>query len=1084
MASGWSGLALGSFGIGVAKALEPDNVMKLDAMASKIRENQIAKDVDDEEKKLKDENLQKIAQSLHQQDSSFLNEAAGGDETNTIVKPESYDYKNYSKRAEEKYNRSQFPGMDSAKRMISIGQKMMRYDPAKGMAYSAQGNALASQIHQTQMKEIAQQMLAGVPPSKWAPRLAPFMDAKYNPENVDIGELDGEQGVFFGKQSDGKSDPRSFASYAQLSWLAGPEYANIARQWGNTGQLNSGNVSDFFNQGGSNARVKGTASAIEKENGNNPGFALVSKNPNNKLNLPNTIGKDFASLVREAITGTANASVKENFQNVTLVTSENAPRITSQMNDAIFRIGFDAVGYYGSGYNARNNPKLEEVLNSGSPGEKAKLLNNYTIKPAVMEYLLQNPETKEAKEMLAHIANGYIQRVTGVEIVDAAGRTSVGEVYAFNPSKIYNDLVNSMQKLQSNSKDGAPAYEFDPKTLRKPISTDPQGRQQLANYYKNLLTTEQLAADPMIISRMVMESFQRNDIGILDQNDTKKKEETSTSNLPKPSDSQAAIGKKPLTPEERDARPVSTSDIVSQVIRDSGVTPKVKPTIDIATNQLNWVNFTQAGDTRTTSERIVESLNGVPVEGKPGFLNIQTGKNVGVTFDSNTNTLWIPSLKMWVDKDFHAMNSNKDGNKQFLGFANAVGAKVGKVRLGMADPSKEDLAIHKKVFEQIGSTESRGTVRSIGVNLGDGFETLIPTIYKDNDGVSRLHSDEDAILRAKNTGEHLGKFSGVEDANSFARVLSRESEKIMKNLPGAKPVNQTKATINMGIAFGRDTLKTAFNASILPYRIGYEFWKNMGQAPSNPNATKEIVESWDDDTKGIYDALKLVAKNISDLPVVGAGVKTAKTNFVFPKKDESNFVKKLRENRKRRIEVGGVGYQAGIGKPKDVDTLNMTVADVNTPDGKAAYQNPIEPVLDKSPLYTGANGETKLTPEMFAIAQALLTKTYPGVYVPPEFAVAQLIQEGGFVVGSKPHRTNNPFNLGNTDDGSIKKFDSIQEAINAYYLQLGKTYLMGSNYEELLKDGGYKNQRGERYATDPNYETRLRAVNKSLFGSK
>ena len=195
-------------------------------------------------------------------------------------------------------------------------------------------------------------------------------------------------------------------------------------------------------------------------------------------------------------------------------------------------------------------------------------------------------------------------------------------------------------------------------------------------------------------------------------------------------------------------------------------------------------------------------------------------------------------------------------------------------------------------------------------------------------------------------------------------------------------------------------------------------------------------------------------------------------------------MKKLRENRERRIQVGRVGYQAGIGKPEDANTLSMTVVDVSTERGKVDYGKPIEPLLDNSPLYKGLNGETKLTAEMFANAQALLSKTYPGTYVPPEFAIAQLMQEGGFVKNSKPHRTNNPFNLGNTDDGSEKKFNSIEEAINAYYLQLGKTYLMGSNYEKLLQDGGFVNQSGNRYASDPNYERQLRAVNKSLFNPK
>ena len=65
------------------------------------------------------------------------------------------------------------------------------------------------------------------------------------------------------------------------------------------------------------------------------------------------------------------------------------------------------------------------------------------------------------------------------------------------------------------------------------------------------------------------------------------------------------------------------------------------------------------------------------------------------------------------------------------------------------------------------------TVRSMGIN-DDGMETLIPTVHSDG----YIMSDAEAMQHYGKTGQHLGKFGTVDQANQYAQRLHEDQARL------------------------------------------------------------------------------------------------------------------------------------------------------------------------------------------------------------------------------------------------------------------------------------------------------------------
>lgn len=99
-------------------------------------------------------------------------------------------------------------------------------------------------------------------------------------------------------------------------------------------------------------------------------------------------------------------------------------------------------------------------------------------------------------------------------------------------------------------------------------------------------------------------------------------------------------------------------------------------------------------------------------------------------------------------------------------------------------------------------------------------------------------------------------------------------------------------------------------------------------------------------------------------------------------------------------------------------------------------------------------------------------------YVPPELALSQLVLEGGIGnpdLETRPIRTKNPFNVGNTDSGQNINMSTVSEGIDRYFDLMCTMYLVGGKTpEDLVRN--FKNKRGSRYASSETYEKNLRRI--------
>ena len=93
------------------------------------------------------------------------------------------------------------------------------------------------------------------------------------------------------------------------------------------------------------------------------------------------------------------------------------------------------------------------------------------------------------------------------------------------------------------------------------------------------------------------------------------------------------------------------------------------------------------------------------------------------------------------------------------------------------------------------------------------------------------------------------------------------------------------------------------------------------------------------------------------------------------------------------------------------------------------------------------------------------------------FVLAQALIESHFGTRGKAAITNSVFNVGTFDNGEIRyRYFHPNESVEPFMQLLKKEYLVDKNLSDLIKDRGYTNVKGKRYATSEIYEESLRTM--------
>lgn len=145
---------------------------------------------------------------------------------------------------------------------------------------------------------------------------------------------------------------------------------------------------------------------------------------------------------------------------------------------------------------------------------------------------------------------------------------------------------------------------------------------------------------------------------------------------------------------------------------------------------------------------------------------------------------------------------------------------------------------------------------------------------------------------------------------------------------------------------------------------------------------------------------------------------------------------------------------------KNEGSLNFTILDLSNDRDVRTYAQICQKFIDSYPPNL-----LDITGEMMSNSAKKSFDKY-GSYIPPELALAQLLQEGGISnesQKSRPIRTKNPFNVGNTDSGENEYHGTVESGIDRYFNLVAKRYLTGGKTaDDLLQN--YVNVNGLRYA--------------------
>ena len=129
------------------------------------------------------------------------------------------------------------------------------------------------------------------------------------------------------------------------------------------------------------------------------------------------------------------------------------------------------------------------------------------------------------------------------------------------------------------------------------------------------------------------------------------------------------------------------------------------------------------------------------------------------------------------------------------------------------------------------------------------------------------------------------------------------------------------------------------------------------------------------------------------------------------------------------------------------------------------YQTQAQKYINR-PVFEG----TEMTGELLRKAAEEAYNKY-GILVPVDLALAQAQFESSMGRKGRSPKTN-PYNVYEYDEGTQKTYETPEQGVDAYYDLMARRYLGEKEVTDLLNN--FVNDEGNRYASDPDYEDKLR----------
>jgi hypothetical protein len=299
----------------------------------------------------------------------------------------------------------------------------------------------------------------------------------------------------------------------------------------------------------------------------------------------------------------------------------------------------------------------------------------------------------------------------------------------------------------------------------------------------------------------------------------------------------------------------------------------------------------------------------------------------------------------------------------------------------------------------------------------------------------------------------------------------------------APPTNRKKQAFNKGVnKFAKLAPKFDLGVGIASAGVGFvdnkikqkEFdkWQRQGRLPDNYYAVNTTEDRGDYDVNnGMFRPNLLGFKSKGQTAnAYYSRMNQAANGMIVPGDEivQASFLPDV------STSVPSVSFV-----PRVENAAAAPIASNTTSTGNVSLSDDFVDYAIKAQKYINkVNPKTDITGEILAAGAQTAFKKY-GKIVPVQLALAQLQEEGYLAKQSKPNkpqRTKNPFNVGNTDDGSVVDYSQrgLQPAVNTYFNLIARSYLKNKTPEELLNN--FTNYRGERYASGKEYESSLKTL--------